>query len=289
MRFRRSGRPASAAVMRVTGAVMQARRPIENGSVFCRGLRKRKPEAAPVNATCAGSWTGFLSAVIGMSAGHAAEGFSAPDTLRWQTVYRYFRDWRRVGPGLVLMMRCTAISVILRVVRKAARSPGGFAIVDSRSVETGPDARERAGFDAGEKVKGRKRHIVADTPGMMLSVKVHGAGPQDRGGPALACERLVRRFPFIEEIRADGGYRGPIVQTSSPRPIEIVKRNQPGFEALPKRWIVERSLARIDRNRPRRPGTSRAQSPQPRPSSTPPRSCSSPADRRATHEFRVGL
>ena len=62
-------------------------------------------------------------------------------------------------PGLVFMMRFIAISVILKVVRKAVQSLGGFAIVDSRSVETGPDAREMAGFDAGKKVKGRKRHI----------------------------------------------------------------------------------------------------------------------------------
>ena len=99
------------------------------------------------------------------------------------------------------------------------------------------------GFDAGKKVKGRKRHIVVDTPAMMPDVKVHGADIQDRDGLALACERLVRRFPFIEKIRADGGYRGPVARENSPRPLEIVKRDRSAFEVLPKRWIVERTLA----------------------------------------------
>ena len=60
MRFRWSGSPTLAAIMRVTGAVMQVRRPINNGNVFCRSFQKRKPEVAPVNTTCAGSWTGFF-------------------------------------------------------------------------------------------------------------------------------------------------------------------------------------------------------------------------------------
>ena len=94
-----------------------------------------------------------------------------------------------------------------------------------------------------------KRHIVVDTLTMMLNVKVHGADLQDRDDLALACEWLVRRFPFIEKICADGGYQGLVARKNSPRPLEIIKRNQSTFEVLPKRWIVERTLAWLGINR----------------------------------------
>lgn len=123
------------------------------------------------------------------------------------------------------------------------------AIIDSQSVKTGPDARDHVGFDAGKKVKGRKRHILVDTLGLILRAEVHGAGLQDRDGAALVFDRLTNRFPFIEAICADGGYQGPKVQAASPRPVEIVKRNQTGFEVLPKRWIVERTFAWLGINR----------------------------------------
>ncbi len=124
-----------------------------------------------------------------------------------------------------------------------------YAIIDSQSVKTGADGRGDIGFDAGKKVKGRKRHILVDTVGMILKAEVHSAGIQDRDGAALVFERLTERFPFIEKICGDGAYLGPVVQSASPRPIEIVKRNQTGFEVLPKRWIVERTFAWLGINR----------------------------------------
>ena len=163
----------------------------------------------------------------------------------WQTVYRYFRDWRKDGTWARLH---DALYRDIRDLEGREESPS-FAIVDSQSVKTGPDAREMVGFDAGKKVKGRKRHIVVDILGMMLNVKVHGADLQDRDGLALACEWLVQRFPFIKKICADAGYQGPIARKNSPRPLEIIKRNQSAFEVLPKRWIVERTLAWLSINR----------------------------------------
>ena len=65
------------------------------------------------------------------------------------------------------------------------------------------------GFDAGKKVKGRKRHILVDTLGLLLNVAVHAASIQDRDGVALVLNGRTRRlFPFIERIYGDGGYRG---------------------------------------------------------------------------------
>lgn len=163
----------------------------------------------------------------------------------WQTVYRYFRDWQNDGTwaGIHDALYCQ-----MRVLEGREESPT-FAIVDSQSAKTGPDAREMVGFDAGKKIKGRKRHIIVDTLGLVLKADVHSAAIQDRDGLTLACKGLTARFPFIETICADGGYQGPIAQGNAPRPLEIIKRNEAGFQVLPKRWIVERTFAWLGINR----------------------------------------
>ncbi len=111
------------------------------------------------------------------------------------------------------------------------------------------------GYDAGKKVTGRKRHILVDTLGLLLSVVVHPANIQDRDGAALVLDPRTRAlFPFIERIFADAGYQGPRVAKTAADTgswiVEIVKRNElHKFVVLPKRWIVERTLAWISRNR----------------------------------------
>src|SRR6266436_1511100 len=112
------------------------------------------------------------------------------------------------------------------------------------------------GFDAGKKITGRKRHILVDTLGLLLSVAVHPANIQDRDGVALVLDRRTRRlFPFIERIYGDGGYQGPKAAKAAAKTgcwtIEIVERSPAavGFEVLPKRWIVERTFAWLSRFR----------------------------------------
>ena len=90
----------------------------------------------------------------------------------------------------------------------------------------------------------------------MLNVVVHSADIQDRDGAALVLDKRTRRlFPFIERIYADGGYQGPRVRAAAARSgtwkIDIIKRSDiaKGFVVLPKRWVVERTLAWISRNR----------------------------------------
>src|SRR6266542_367724 len=104
---------------------------------------------------------------------------------------------------------------------------------------------DRQGFDAGKKITGRKRHILVDTLGLLLSVAVHPANIQDRDGVALVLDRRTRRlFPFIERIYGDGGYQGPKAAKAAAETgywtIEIVERSSTavGFEVLPKRWIA---------------------------------------------------
>jgi len=99
-------------------------------------------------------------------------------------------------------------------------------------------------------IKGKKRHILVDTTGLMLHAVVHAADIQDRDGGALVMATLFGLFPFLGKLYADGGYQGAKFQTAVKRAInqlnvEIVKRSDAarGFLVLPKRWVVERTLA----------------------------------------------
>lgn len=103
-------------------------------------------------------------------------------------------------------------------------------------------------------MKGRKRHIVVDTIGLVLAVVVHAADVQDRDGAKLVLSKLVGRFPRLQLIWADGGYAGQLVEWArvvGGWVLEIVKRpsNSHSFEVLPRRWVVERTLGWLGRNR----------------------------------------
>ena len=111
-----------------------------------------------------------------------------------------------------------------------------------------------SGYDAGKKIKGRKRHILVDTLGLLLNVVVHSADVQDRDGAFHLLRRARRLFPFIDRIFADGGYAGEkmalVMWRTGAWKLEIVKRSDAnGFQVLPKRWIVERTFAWISRKR----------------------------------------
>lgn len=108
------------------------------------------------------------------------------------------------------MTFCTAKPAVWKAARRA-RPPRSST---ARASKTGADAREMVGFDAGRRVKGRKRHLVTDMLGLMLRIEVHSAGVQDRDGAALVLDRITRHFPFIERFFADAGYQG----RGSPRP-----------------------------------------------------------------------
>jgi putative transposase len=118
----------------------------------------------------------------------------------------------------------------------------------------GPKNKETIGYDAGKKVKGRKRHLVVDTLGLILAVVVHGAQIQDRDGAKLVIEKLKGLYPRLTLIWADGGYAGQLVQWVADFGgwlLEIVRRSDDtkGFQVLPKRWIVERTLAWLGKYR----------------------------------------
>src|ERR1700731_2650120 len=110
------------------------------------------------------------------------------------------------------------------------------------------------GYDAGKKIKGKKRHILVDTSGLLLHAVVHPADIQDRDGGVLVLSTLFGLSPFLQKLFADGGYQGPVFQKASAKllphlEIEIVKRSDhaKGFELLPRRWVVERTFAWFNR------------------------------------------
>ena len=167
----------------------------------------------------------------------------------WQTVYHYYRLWRKDGTW-------ERINAALRTqVRVAAgRDPEPSAgILDSQSVKTTAIPGPR-GYDAGKKVNGRKRHLLVDTLGLLLTVVVHVASLQDRDGAKLVLEKIRGRFPRLQLIWADGAYAGQLVdwvKRVCGLVLEIVKRpaGVKGFQVLPRRWVVERTLGWLERYR----------------------------------------
>lgn len=103
-------------------------------------------------------------------------------------------------------------------------------------------------------MNGRKRHILVDTLGLLLTVVVHAANVQDRDGAKLVLEKARGKFLRLTLVWADGGYAGKLiewVQETCGWLLEIVKRNDDvqGFVVLPRRWIVERTFGWLGRCR----------------------------------------
>ena len=137
--------------------------------------------------------------------------------------------------------------------RERSRSMG---LIDSQSVKTDSiTSQDVCGIDAGKKIKGRKRHILTDTSGFLISILVHTADIQDRDGAVDVLKRICQRFPWLRHIFADGGYAGDKLRTALAKAgnwvIEIIKRSDQakGFEVLPRRWVVERTFAWLGRCR----------------------------------------
>src|SRR4051812_49114047 len=129
---------------------------------------------------------------------------------------------------------------------------GGARRQPERCDHRSPERQERRkrgrridppGYDGGKKIRGKKRHVLVDTEGLLLQALVHAADIQDRDGGVLLMATLFGLHPFLLKLYADGGYQGPQFQGGLRRimrqvDVEIVKRSDAakGFTVLPKRW-----------------------------------------------------
>jgi transposase len=127
--------------------------------------------------------------------------------------------------------------------------------IDSQAIRTADTAgASSTGFDMGKKTKGRKRHLVVDTLGLLLAVVVTAASVQDRDGAVPVTRRALREHRGITKLWADGGYAGRFVtwtQTTFSVTVEVVNKleGQRGFTVLPRRWVIERTFGWLTRCR----------------------------------------
>ena len=196
----------------------------------------------------------------------------------WETVYYWFRRWRIDGTFERLN---AALRVRLRV--RLRRNPQPSAgVVDSQSAKSSGAGGEQRGYDGGKKVRGRKRHLLVDTEGLVLKAKVHSAKVPDQDGIKLLLKTGRERLPRLSHLWVDAGYQGrgkEWVEQELGLRVEVVHRSpkptpekvariwaeewskegrqidwqrllpRRGFEVLPRRWVVERTFSWLSQNR----------------------------------------
>lgn len=196
----------------------------------------------------------------------------------WKTVFHYFRAWRLDGTWERLNR---AMRRLLR--EKLGRDPEPSAgIVDAQSAKTTGVGGEQRGFDGGKMVRGRQRHLLVDTEGLVVEARVHSAKVPDQDGIRRLLEPAHSRLPRLSYLWVDAGYRGrgkEWVEQALGLEVEVVNRSpkptpekilrvwarewfkeghqmdlsklptRPGFENLARRWVAERTFAWISHNR----------------------------------------
>jgi putative transposase len=196
----------------------------------------------------------------------------------WKTVFHYFRAWRLDGTWERMNQ-----AMRRRLRERLGRHPEPSAgIVDAQSVKTTGVGGEQRGFDGGKKMRGRKRHILVDTEGLVVEARVHSAKVPDQDGIRRLLEPVKHRLQRLSYLWLDAGYRGRgsdwaeealglevevVNRTPKPPPEKVLRiwarewfregrdmdlgklPKRPAFEKLPRRWVAERTFAWISHNR----------------------------------------
>jgi len=192
-----------------------------------------------------------LNAIFYVVVGGIAWRMLPKDFPCWKSVYHYFRSWRRSGDWERIY---DALHELERE-RQGRHKEASAGCLDSQSVKNVGGEQEARGYDAGKKITGRKRHLLVDTIGLPIAIKVTAASESDQAGARKLFSEERDKLKSIKKVWVDGTYRGVEwhAEVKADYGIELeVKQNEPGvkgFVAVAKRWVVERTFGWLVQSR----------------------------------------